>query len=350
MKEKRNLIFLCPFLLCVLAVTLIASVSLGAVSISPKTILAVLVHKMTGYIPASLTWSTAAERIIWDLRMPRTILGVLAGAGYALSGIMMQTLTKNPLANPYILGISSGASAGAVLVIVYGGVQALGIVTPSMGAFAGALAVSMLVFLLAGRRGRMNSTRLVLLGVSLSALCSSLTSFMIFTAPDQNKVTSALFWMTGSLSGSKFDTLVAPAIGLALSFIFIIVFSRAMNGLLLGDDVAQTLGVDTLKLKTTLLILSSVVTGFLVAATGIIGFIGLIIPHIARTFVGSDHRRVALVSVLMGPVLVVWADILARLVSRPEEVPIGVITALMGAPFFIWLIEKNSYGFGGSNG
>lgn len=197
----------------------------------------------------------------------------------------------------------------------------------------------------------MSSTRLVLIGVSISALFSSMTSFIIFTASDQNKVTTALFWMTGSLSGGKFDNLTAPAIGVVLSFVFfLVVFSRGLNSLLLGENVAKTLGVNTKVLKRAILVLSSVLTGFLVANTGIIGFVGLIIPHVARTIVGSDHKRVATLSLLLGPILVIWADVLARLIGRPEEIPLGVITAFLGAPFFIWLIQKNTYGFGGQSG
>lgn len=306
--------------------------------------------KTTGVEIIEPSWSKATENIVWNLRMPRTLLGVLAGAGFALAGIMMQALTKNPLANPYILGISSGATTGAVMVIVLGGIQVLGINSPAMGAFVGALGTSIVVFVLASRNGGMSSTRLVLIGVSISALFSSITSFIIFTASNQNKVTTALFWMTGSLSGGRFENLAAPALGVLLSFIFIVVFSRGLNSLLLGEDVAKTLGVNTKALKNTILVLSSVLTGFLVANTGIIGFVGLIIPHVARTLVGSDHKRVATLSLLLGPILVIWADVLARLVGRPEEIPLGVITAFLGAPFFIWLIQRNTYGFGGGHG
>jgi len=350
MKSKKSFILFCTLLSCVLLITLIASTALGAVSLDPKHVFGILVSKTTGIEFIEPQWSKATENIVWNLRMPRTLLGVLAGSGFALAGIMMQALTKNPLANPYILGISSGATTGAVMVIVLGGIHILGINSPAMGAFIGALGTSIVVFVLASRNGGMSSTRLVLIGVSISALFSSITSFIIFTASDQNKVTTALFWMTGSLSGGRFENLTAPAIGVFLSFVFILVFSRGLNSLLLGEDVAKTLGVNTKALKNTILILSSVLTGFLVANTGIIGFVGLIIPHVARTLVGSDHKRVATLSLLLGPILVIWADVLARLIGRPEEIPLGVITAFLGAPFFIWLIQRNTYGFGGNNG
>lgn len=349
-KSNKGFTILCTLLLCVLLITLVASTALGAVSLDPKSVFGILVSKTTGIEYTDQSWSKAVENIVWNLRMPRTLLGVLAGAGFALAGIMMQALTKNPLANPYILGISSGATTGAVMVIVMGGIPILGINSPAVGAFAGALITSLVVFMLASRNGGMSSTRLVLIGVSISALFSSVTSFIIFTASDQNKVTSALFWMTGSLAGGKYENLLAPALGVGLSFIFIVIFSRGLNSLLLGENVAKTLGVNTLVLRRAILVLSSILTGFLVANTGIIGFVGLIIPHVARTIVGSDHKKVAILSVLLGPILVIWADVLARLIGRPEEIPLGVITAFLGAPFFIWLIQKNTYGFGGRNG
>jgi len=349
-RSRSSFILLCTLLLCVLLFSLIASISLGAVSIDLTQVWKIVMSKTTGIEYTEQSWSRATENIVWNLRMPRTLLGVLAGAGFALAGLMMQALTKNPLANPYILGISSGATTGAIIVIVLGGVQILGIDSVSMGAFFGALITSLIVFFLAGRGGSMSSTRLVLIGVSISALFSSMTNFIIFTAQDQTKVRTALFWMTGGLSGGRFDKLLAPAIGVIICFVFIIVFSRGLNSLLLGEDVAKTLGVNTKRLKNTMLILSSVLTGFLVSNTGIIGFVGLIIPHVARSIVGPGHKRVAILSVILGPILVIWADVFARLVSRPEEIPIGIITSFLGAPFFIWLIQKNTYGFGGNNG
>jgi len=350
LESQSKFILLCTFLLCVLLISLIASISLGAVSLDLNQVWKIVLSKTIGFEYSSIAWSKATENIVWNLRMPRTLLGILAGSGFALAGLMMQALTKNPLANPYILGISSGATTGAVMVIVLGGIQVIGIDSPSMGAFAGALITSLIVFVLAGRGGNISSTRLVLIGVSISALFSSMTSFIIFTASDQNKVTTALFWMTGSLSGGRYDQLLIPAIAVVMSFAFVVVFSRGLNSMLLGEDVAMTLGVNTKKLKSAMFVLSSLLTGFLVASTGIIGFVGLIIPHVARSIVGSDHKRVATLSILLGPILVIWADVFARLIGRPEEIPIGIITAFLGAPFFIWLIQKNTYAYGGRNG
>ncbi len=354
MKSKTKTQVICTLLLCVLLISLIASVGIGAVSLDLSQVWKIVINKTIG-VQYNQTWSRATENIVWNLRMPRTLLGIIAGAGFALAGLMMQALTKNPLANPYILGISSGATTGAVLVIVMGGIQLplmgrVGIDSPSMGAFLGALITSLMVFVLASRGGGMNSTRLVLIGVSVSALFSSMTNLIIFTAADQKKVTSALFWMTGSLSGGRYDKLLIPFIAVIITFIFVWIFSSSLNSLLLGEDVAKTLGVDTRKLKMVMLVLSSLLTGFLVANTGVIGFVGLVIPHIARSLVGSDHKKVVSVCLLLGPILVLWADIFARVIARPEEIPIGVITAFIGAPFFIGLILNKSYAYGGRNG
>lgn len=348
--NKLYFTFLCAVLCLGLIFSLIASISLGAVSLDFNEVWKIIINKLLTKDVFQSTWKTSTENIVWNLRFPRTLLAFIAGAGLSICGIMMQALTKNPLANPYILGISSGASTGAVVIIIFGGSSLVAVNNVSIGAFMGALFTSLLVFVLARQNGVFSSTRLVLIGVSVAALFSSITSFLIFTAQEVSKVREALFWMTGSLAGAKWNKLLLPAIWLLGCYIFIIIFSRGLNSLLLGEGVAITLGVDTKFLKNAILFLGSILTGFVVSITGVIGFVGLIVPHIARNLVGSDHRKVTTLSMLLGPILLVWADVLARILASPEEIPIGVITAFLGAPFFIWLIRKNSYSFGGKNG
>ncbi len=348
--NKLSFTLLCMVLCVGLMFSLIASISLGAVSLDFNEVWKIVFNKLFSKELFQSTWKTSTENIIWNLRFPRTMLAIIAGAGLSICGIMMQALTKNTLANPYILGISSGASTGAVIVIIFGGSSLFAIHNVSVGAFVGALLTSLLVFVLARQNGVFSSTRLVLTGVSVAALFSAVTSFLIFTAQEVTKVREALFWMTGSLGGAKWNKLLLPAIWLLVCYTFIIIFSRGLNSLLLGEGVAITLGVDTKFLKNAILFLGSILTGFVVSITGVIGFVGLIVPHIARTLVGSDHRRVTTLSMLLGPILLIWADILARILAKPEEIPIGVITAFLGAPFFIWLIRKSSYSFGGKNG
>jgi iron complex transport system permease protein len=334
----------------VLILSIIASISLGPVTLNFKEVWEIVVNKLLFKEIYECTWKKSTESIVWNLRLPRTLLAIIVGAGLSLCGIMMQALTKNPLADPYILGVSSGASTGAVIIIIYGRFSVFGINNVSIGAFIGALLTSVLVFILSRQNGVFSSTRLVLTGVSVAALFSSITNFLIFTAQDHSKVHEALFWMTGSLGGAKWDKLLLPLACLLISYVFVIIFSRGLNSLLLGDGVAITLGVDTKFLKNMTLCLGSILTGFMVSITGVIGFVGLIVPHICRTLVGSDHKRVSTLAILLGPILLLWADILARIIARPEEIPIGVITAFLGAPFFIWLIRKSSYSFGGKNG
>ncbi|PAB56208.1 FecCD family ABC transporter permease [Anaeromicrobium sediminis] len=349
-EKKLYFTILCITLSVGLIASIIASISLGPITLDFKEVWKIIASKLFFKEIFQCTWKKTTESIVWNLRFPRTLLAIIAGAGLSLCGIMMQALTKNPLANPYILGISSGASTGAVMIIIFGGSSIFGIQNVSIGAFIGALLASLLVFILSRQNGVFSSTRLVLTGVSIAALFSSITSFLIFTAQDYSKVHEALFWMTGSLGGAKWGNLLWPSAWLLISYVFLIIFSRGLNSLLLGEGVAITLGVDTKFLKNMILCLGSILTGFVVSITGVIGFVGLIVPHICRTLVGADHKRVSTLSLLLGPILLIWADILARMIARPEEIPIGVITALLGAPFFIWLIRKSSYSFGGKNG
>ncbi len=330
--------------------SIIASISLGAVRLDFNDVWKIIANKMFLNNIFQNTWNISTENIVWNLRFPRTILAIIAGSGLSICGIMMQALTKNPLANPYILGISSGASTGAVMVIIFGGSRLFALQSVSFGAFIGALFTSLLVFVLARKNGVFSSTRLVLTGVSVAALFSSITSFLIFTAKEVSKVREALFWMTGSLAGAKWDRLLWPALWLLVCYLFLIIFSRGLNSLLLGEGAATTLGVNTKFFKNAILFLGSILTGFVVSMTGVIGFVGLIVPHISRTLVGSDHRKVAALSIFIGPILLIWADVLARILARPEEIPIGIITAFLGSPFFIWLIRKSSYSFGGKDG
>lgn len=340
---------LCIGLLIILLVSLIASISFGAISVPTSQVWKIIINKSLSFSFFARSWKPSAETIVWTLRCPRTLLAIISGAGLSLCGIMMQALTRNPLANPYILGISAGASTGAVAVIILGGSVTLGIHNASLGAFIGALATSVFVFTLARQNGSFSTTRLLLIGVSISALFSSITSFLVFTANDTSKAHDALFWMIGSLSGATWEKLEIPSLILISCLVFVIVYSRALNGLLMGEETAITLGVDTKRIKKLTLCLASLLTGFLVSISGVIGFIGLIVPHIARSLVGSDHGKVALISVLLGPIILIWADVCARMFARPEEIPIGVVTAFLGAPFFMWLVKKSAYSFGGNN-
>ena len=288
------------------------------------------------------------QNIIWEIRFPRVLLGAICGAGLALCGVLMQCVTKNPIAEPYILGISSGASCGAVAVIVLGGVSLLGINSVGAGAFVGSLVSGILVFAIGTQMGRTTSTtRLVLSGMAISTIFSALTNLLIYSADNSNQAKTALFWTVGSLGGAKWDVLLFPFIMLVVVMIVSLIMSKSLDILLLGDDSAIILGINIKLIKSIILILATLLTASLVAITGAIGFIGLVVPHISRTIVGSDHKKLIVLSSLIGAIFLIGCDIIARGLFPPIEIPIGIITALVGGPFFLYLISKKNYSFGG---
>lgn len=345
--SARNVLLLL-FGLCLVSVTL--AVMLGPVNIAPLTVWKVAISHLP-FFGASIEpdWSKAQEHIIWEIRFPRVILGAVAGAGLALAGAVIQALLRNSLADPYILGVSSGSSTAAVLVIIFGALPMFGQYALSLAAFLGALISMIVVYLLANVSGIITTSRLLLAGIAVSMILSSVTSFIVMLAPREQGMRDAMFWMLGSFSGAKWETVIIPGCAVLAGLAYLLFQYRGLNALLLGEESAKTLGINTDSLRKVLLIAASLLTGVIVAVSGSIGFIGLIIPHIARFLVGSDHRRVLPVSALLGAFLSIWADVLARLVLAPQELPIGVVTSICGGPFFLWLLRRKSYTFGGGN-
>lgn len=331
-----------------LFLSIVMAVTLGPVSIHPLTVWEVAISHVPGLgnmIKAD--WSNAYYNIVWEVRFPRVLLGAVIGAGLALAGTGIQALVRNSLADPYILGVSSGASVGATLVILLGLFDVFGQYALSFAAFIGALVSVILVFMLGQVGGRISTARLLLSGIALSMILSAVTDFIVMTAPDDDKVHSALFWMMGSLVGADWEVLPIVAIAVALAFIFLLTQSRSLNLLLMGEETAISLGVNINAFRKVLIVVISLLTGVLVSASGAIGFVGLMIPHIVRLLVGSDHKKVLTISLLLGAIFMIWADLAARLVLAPEEIPIGIVTAITGGPFFIWLLRRSSYSFGG---
>lgn len=286
------------------------------------------------------------ENIVWQLRVPRVLLGVIVGAGLSLSGVGMQAFTKNPLADPYVLGISSGASAGAVMAVLTDKLNVFGIFAMPIGAFCGALITILLVYLLSSTRNGILPMKLILTGIAVSSLFGALTNYMIFNANNESGIRNATFWMMGGLSGTKWVYLIVPAIVLVIAIIVFMLLSNALNTLLLGETTAITLGVNVKSVRKIVIVVTAFLTGSIVAVSGSIGFVGLVIPHIVRTIVGTEHRKVIPVSCFIGALFIVWADVAARVIAAPADLPIGIITAIIGAPFFIWLVRKNNYSFG----
>jgi iron complex transport system permease protein len=264
----------------------------------------------------------------------------------------MQAMVQNPLADPYILGISSGASLGATFAILVGATVLSGTIFESWGvemfAFFGAIASATFVFLLSATGGRMTATKLVLSGVIISSICGAFSNLIVYMFPNAAGIRSITFWLMGSLSVQGYDSVVLVLIPLILALAFFATQLRSLNAMMLGDETATTLGVNLSVLRRIYIVITSLLIGIIVCKCGIIGFVGLIIPHIGRALVGTNHWKLLPISVLLGAIFMILADIVARTIG-PSEIPIGIITAICGAPVFAYIMIKKSYGFGGSN-
>lgn len=330
-----------------LVVAVVAATMLGSAAIDPLTVWNVVLSR----IPVlgdgvERNWPAAYGTIIWELRLPRVVLGALVGAGLALAGVGIQALVRNSLADPYILGVSSGASLGATLVLLFGAFVVLGPYALAVAAFLGALAAIALVVAVSQVAGRITTTRLLLSGIALSLVLGAAISTIFLVAPNNDRLRGALFWMMGSFNGASWAFVPLVAVVVAAAFAFLFLQARALNLLLMGEETAVTLGLDVNRFRKQLIVVVSLVTGVLVAASGPIGFVGLMVPHLARVWVGPEHRRVLVVSLLLGAIFMVAADVVARVVIAPAELPIGAVTALSGGPFFIWLLRRSRYSFG----
>ncbi len=322
-----------------LLVTLVLAVGIGAVTVPAGTTLRVVGHHALGL--GERTWSLSRDAIIWDVRLPRVVLGAAVGAGLAVCGVALQAMVRNVLADPYLLGVSSGASSGAAAAILFGVGAGLGQHALPVSAFAGALAASLLVLVVARSGGRVTSIRLLLAGVAVGYALYALTSFLIFAADSAEGSRSVLFWLLGSLGLASWTAPLAVVCVVVLGTVLVLTHAgRRLDVLAIGDETAQTLGLTPDRLRVRLLVLVSLCIGVVVSAAGSIGFVGLVVPHLARRAVGSSHRAVVPVAALMGAILLVWADVVARTLLQPQEIPIGILTSLVGAPFLLVLIRR----------
>lgn len=332
-------------LIFLLLASITIAVMLGPVPISPITVWKIAVSQLPGMNGlVEMDWSKAQQHIIWDVRFPRVLLGAITGMGLALVGAAIQALMRNPLADPYILGVSSGASVGATSAIIFGAFSLFGPYAISAGAFIGALCAILLVYVLAQVGGRIASSRLLLSGVVVSMILSAVTSFIVTMAPREQGIRDAYYWMMGSLTGAKWEYVAIPGTGVVFGLIYLLFQHRSLNALTMGEETAVTLGVDVQRFRKTLILLLSLLIGIMVSVSGSIGFVGLIVPHISRFMVGADHRRLLPVTACLGAIMMIWGDVAARLVLAPEELPIGVVTALCGGPFFIWQLRRSNRG------
>ncbi|CDR01932.1 iron ABC transporter permease [Streptomyces iranensis] len=320
-----------------LLVAVTAAVAWGSTSIPPDEVWSVVWRRLTGHAPRPGT----NDLIVWQLRLPRALLAALVGAGLGLVGTAMQALVRNPLADPYFLGVSNGASLGAVAAIVLGlgtgGALGLGL---SGAAFAGALATFALVWAVARRGGGFAPLRLVLAGVAIGQFLSGFTSYLVLQAGDEQQTHSVLFWLMGSLSGASWPLLAAPAVAVPAVLLLLQARARGLNALLMGDETAAGLGIDVVRLRRELFAVTSLLTGVLVAVSGAIAFVALMVPHVCRLVVGGDHRRLLPVSALFGALLLVVVDLVCRTAMDTQELPVGVVTSLIGAPALLYLLDR----------
>ncbi|MDK0709575.1 iron ABC transporter permease [Clostridium perfringens] len=348
-KLNKNFVFWLILFVITLVIAMVLGVAFGSTKLSPEVVFKYLLYRFSEGRIFNTDVPKSVSTIIWEIRFPRTILAAITGGALALCGVLMQCITRNSVADPYILGISSGASAGAVSVIVLK-ISILGAIGIAGGAFIGAIICGILVFIIGTQFGRTSSTtRLVLSGLALSTIFSAITNLLIYSAENSNQAKSAMFWIMGSLGGAKWEVLLFPFIILVIVLIVSIILSKSLDLLLFGSDSAIMLGMNLKKVKSIVIIMSTLLISVIVSLTGAIGFIGLVIPHIVRNITGSNHKRLIILSVVLGAVFLVVSDTLARVLFAPREIPIGIITAIIGGPFFLWLISKNDYAFGGKN-
>lgn len=316
------------------------AIAFGAVSIPVAKVVGIVGQEI-GWPLGPVDWSRAERNIVWELRLPRVILGAVAGAGLAAVGAVLQVLTRNSLADPYLFGVSAGAAMGAVVVILYLGNWA-GPLTLPAAAFLGALAAMILVFVAArSRHGAPTSERLVLTGVAVAFVLQAGTNFMITSSLDRG-AEAALFWLAGGLGAARWVSLPVPCLITLMGTFWLILRAPVVNTLAFGDDTARSLGIDPHRLRMEMFVVTALITGAVVSATGGIGFVGLVLPHIVRLVVGGDLRRLLPVAVPLGALFLVWVDVLARAAFAPREIPLGVLTASLGGAFFLWLMRQRS--------
>jgi ABC-type Fe3+-siderophore transport system permease subunit len=328
-----------PLLLGLLALALLVATGFGTVGIGWPDIVGIVLKRALG-LNLGAHWSAADEAIIWELRLPRVLGAALVGAGLAGAGVIFQGLLRNPLADPYLLGTSGGAALAAT--IAYLIPLQLGLFNYALvpaAAFVGALGAILLVYNLARSGGRTPIMTLLLAGFAASSLMAALMSFLMLL--NQATLQRVVLWTMGGISASGWSQLVVVATLISVGLLLAVLLTNDLNAFLLGEEQAAALGVAVERKKFFLLVVGALLTGAAVALSGLVGFVGLIVPHIVRLILGPEHRRLLPASVLSGAIFLVLADLVARLLIAPSEIPLGVVTALLGAPFFIYLLRKS---------
>ncbi|WP_166416934.1 FecCD family ABC transporter permease [Cochlodiniinecator piscidefendens] len=323
--------------LVLLLLSVSVAISVGAISVPLHTVWGILISKVS---PDAITpnWSSGREAIVWDIRFPRALLACLVGAGLAIVGASLQAVTRNPLADPHLLGISAGGAFGAILALLHTGMF-LGLLTVPVLAFLGALGATLLVLGVSQFASATSADRLVLAGVAVSFIVMSAANILIFLG-DPRATHTVVFWMLGGLGLAQWGQLIYPFVVLCLCSAYLWLNSSNLNAMTIGDETASTLGIPVARFRLMIFVTGAVITGVMVAFSGIIGFVGLMIPHIVRLIVGGDYTRVLPASALLGAIYLLWCDIIARTIMAPDDMPIGIVTGLIGGVFFVWLLRR----------
>lgn len=330
--------------LFLLAVAISVAVSIGSADIPLNISFGIALNQLFPEIFSQqwlgLSWSAGRENIIWQIRFPRVILGALVGAGLAVTGCVLQTTTRNALADPHLLGVSSGAAFGAIAAIMHVGLV-FGAFTLPLFAFVGALAAISIVILVAKRDGFLDPNKLLLSGVAVSFVIMSAANLLIFLG-DHRAAHNVMFWMLGGLGLAQWQDLIYPLVVFIICFSWFCINARNINALMAGEEMAATLGLNVARFRLHIFVFAALMTSVMVAFSGAIGFVGLMIPHILRLFVGADNRQLIPLSAIFGAIFLVVVDILARKILAPQDLPIGIITGLLGGLFFIWMMRRRA--------
>ena len=347
-KGNLSFITLLVLLSVALIVSLLFAVTIGSSNISMADVYKVIIRQLFGIGDVSYAKGSIHD-VVWFIRLPRLILAVGVGIGLSVCGTVMQAIVKNPLADPYVLGVSSGAYLGAVIAIVLGIGSVLGGNFVGILAFIGAFVVSLAVLILANVGSRSNTAKLLLSGMALSTVCSAIANFIVYMTKDNESVVTVNHWLLGSLSGANWTTnlIVLPVV--LAGFVFFLTQYRTLNLMLYGDETAITLGTNLHVWRHVYLVVCAATVGVLVYAAGMVGFVGLVIPHCVRMMVGTDHKKVVPLSALIGAIFLIWVDVCCRVLLKGNELPVGVLTGIIGAPVFIYLMIRRKYGFGGKD-
>lgn len=318
----------------------IVAVGIGPVDVSPAVV-AKVVGTQLG-LPLESTWSSSEESIVWLIRVPRVLLGAFVGAVLAMTGAAIQSLVRNPLADPYLLGISSGASTGAAASILFGVGSGLGAIALTGSAFVGALLATVLVMTIARIGGRFVPSRLIFAGIAVGFALTALTNFLVFASESRDGTRAVLFWMLGSLGQARWPSVPIGLIAVIVALVFFTLWARRFDAIAISDDTALALGTNPTRFRAAAVIVVCLVIAAAVSVSGLIGFVGLVVPHIVRRLVGGRHSIVIPTSAVLGALLLVWADAAARVAFAPRELPLGILTALIGTPLLIALIRRSA--------